>query len=448
MTWKAPEAAIDYLLELLQQFPHCRHLLCSTVGWLHHSARFDEAIAYVDQLLESHPSDAWAWRERSLLNRKLHNYTQALADAERGLASESGAVSLTIRAEALVDLKRVDEARQSFQLAIADFVDHDHAINGWLSICVNDQERKEVLKYVLTQLCVQRTNGDGLAAYYSASCGLLEPKLLEETLRFIQQKRPDLYLSHLLLSNHLREHGRLDEAEKCLLDVRDRFSSLPIYWRELGDIYDDMREPEKTIHAYEQGLALNPHWSELAWRLSTTYEANDRPADAVATLHCALNGCPNEPSMLLALSKLTEQDDEALEQLRQAALVAPAWDAVWQELLLRATICGQEEFAVAAARELITRRPHDAQSHLRLAEMLNRVEQHEESIAAIFEAMKLDKRCVEVHRLFAQRLAEKGSFEAALDACNPPDVDLRNAIELELFAADLLYHADKNEGGL
>src|SRR5581483_4572599 len=79
----------------------------------------EEALAVVDELLAAEPSNAWAWREKALILRRLHRAADALAAAETAQEIEpSSPFSPGVRGLALVALGRDDEARAAFETAL------------------------------------------------------------------------------------------------------------------------------------------------------------------------------------------------------------------------------------------------------------------------------------------------------------------------------------------
>ncbi|NND97346.1 MAG: tetratricopeptide repeat protein [Pirellulaceae bacterium] len=437
------DTTIDYLSQLTQSHPHCRHVLCTSVEWLRNAARYDEAIDHLDRLLSAHPGDGWAWRERALINKRCGRFDQAVKDAEEGLRNERSVFSWSILADALVDVGRIDEAKEHFRSAINESVDYVYAISDMLAICDSVSERKEALEFVFQNLCEQRTDGRGLTAYYQQADGVIDPEQLLANMQVAKEARPDLIEPHLLVSECLRDLERYDEAELGLLSVAAPFDHRPVYWRELGDVNLDRGDNQRAADLYQIGFDLNPNWADIARRLATAHVNCDQTDKAVAVLHRALKGCPNDVSLLMALAQTTGDQAEAFSLLRRAGILEPSWDTPWRELRERSEAAGQRSIGIEAAHELVRQRPNDSYSHLRLAQMLNATDECDTSIAAIRRALELNPANVACHRVLVARLAEKGLLEAALAACQPQAVDPREAVNLEYTAANILYELDR-----
>ncbi len=196
----------------------------------------------------------------------------------------------------------------------------------------------------------------------------------------------------------------------------------------------------KMIDEYEafgpRGLVLIP--KEQADRLESLDLPDADLFDSQHAIAVALQSHDRETAASIA-----EQMKESFQLVRRAAKWAPSSSAAWEMLLQRCRDRGKESEAVDAARELVASRPHDVHSHLRLAEMLHREDQCEESLAVIADAMQLDRRESQVHSLFALRLYERKYYEQALAACSPPEVDPQDAHHLDVLAAKILYYTDQ-----
>ena len=72
------------------------------------------------------------------------------------------------------------------------------------------------------------------------------------------------------------------------------------------------------------------------------------------------------------------------------------------------------------ARELTRDRAGDPRVWMRLARLLHHPRHNDEVLAALDQAIALEPKNVEAHDLKAERLAEMGRFDAALEAAQPP----------------------------
>jgi tetratricopeptide (TPR) repeat protein len=435
--------AINYLVGLTERFPHCRSVLASTASLMHAAARYREAITYIDRILTHCASDAWAWRERSLIEKRCGWHDEAFEHAEQALLCDESAASYTVRGDARIKLGRIRPGKEDFHSALQLDCDHSEAITSWMLVCDDEDERAEALKHIYDQLIEQRTGGEGLAAYYQFACVIIDSAEMADQLIEICETRPDVYAAHMLLANHYRNFRQFEDARDVLLALQDRFGIIASYWRELGDVYRELKEDKKATEAYENGIDISPHDSELARRLADMYWEEKRKDDALAVLNRALQGSPSDPSLMIALAQTIEDNEKTLKLVRKAAMRASSSIEAWELLLKLCQDLGRESEAVDAARELIGTRPCDVNAHMRFAEMLHRDDQREQSLSVIANAMKLDRRLPHVHALFAKRLLELKMYDQALEACSPPEVDPHDAHHLDLLAAQILYYSDR-----
>src|SRR5581483_10749830 len=117
-TLEGRAAALAFLRDAAARHPSQMPLRNLLLEWLRPEPP-EEALAVVDELLAAEPSNAWAWREKALILRRLHRAADALAAAETAQEIEpSSPFSPGVRGLALVALGRDDEARAAFETAL------------------------------------------------------------------------------------------------------------------------------------------------------------------------------------------------------------------------------------------------------------------------------------------------------------------------------------------
>ncbi len=110
------------------------------------------------------------------------------------------------------------------------------------------------------------------------------------------------------------------------------------------------------------------------------------------------------------------RDPRALEHVAQAVRLEPAYAWAWDQL--RDWSPPGENRAVALARELTGTRTGEADSWLRLAQVLPD-DQLTERLAALDRALELNPRHIRTHDLRAFLLADAGRYDEAAAACAP-----------------------------
>ncbi|MCC9600259.1 tetratricopeptide repeat protein [Stieleria sp. JC731] len=438
-------STLDFLHAIVQSYPHCRSMLSITAEYLHKAARYEEAVRYLDQILETCDFDAWAWRERSLVCSAAGWYDEAHRSALKGLDCEKSAMSYNILAEAQVGRGEIEAALENCRQAIQMDCDHMPAVLTWIKLCENESQAKEVLAEHFRELIRQRSNGSGVVAYKRFATGMLDDQQICQQLNELCEVRPDVLTIHKVAADHHCDYRRFDEAEKVLLDGEKRFSHQPEYWQDLGEIYIGKNDLPAAVSAFEKALELDPFNSELAIRTSQVYQSVDRPQDAEQTLRQALGAAPSDASLMVELGRSTEDEDERRRLIHDAAMLSPNCGDTWGLFLSLCQYENREPDAVAAARDLVTQRPNDSNANIRLAEMLHREDQWEESVGVLKAAIQRDRRNVDLHGLLAQRYYERDMVEEAIEACSPEGIDPYDLSQLNLFAANLLNLTEQTE---
>jgi Flp pilus assembly protein TadD len=162
------------------------------------------------------------------------------------------------------------------------------------------------------------------------------PGIAAPQLEALIARLPDLAPAHALLG---LAAARLDEAGRAVTELK-----------RAAELQPDLPQPH-------------------AW-LAELYAAKERPDLAVAEYREALQRNPLDVESLRHLGELRLARGDALDPLRQAAVLAPDDDAL-QLLVARAEIAaGQTGPARSRLERLAERRPEDAEVLLRLAMLL------------------------------------------------------------------------------
>ncbi len=156
--------------------------------------------------------------------------------------------------------------------------------------------------------------------------------------------------------------------------------------------------------------------------LAELYEEDNRLDEARQLLEQAVVRAPLAAANHGCLADLLWQQGEheaAVERLKHALRLDPGYEWAWRRLSEFARHLEQPDEAVALARELTEKRPHEARSWLMLAKMLT-PRAGDEYVAALRQATTVYPRCFEALDLQADFLAKAGRFDEARAACRPP----------------------------
>ncbi|PNY38833.1 hypothetical protein C2E31_02750 [Rhodopirellula baltica] len=194
--------AIEFLERITCRHPHCRGLLSITAEYMHRAARYEDAVGYLDRILETCDFDAWAWRERSLVCSAAGWYDEAYRSAVRGLECERSAMSYNILAEAESGQGDVESAVNHCRQAVQLDCDYPPAMLTWVKLCKNEDENKETLDEIFQQLVFQHSNGDGVIAYKRFSTGFVDDAKLCSQYQQLREVRPDVLTMHTIAADH------------------------------------------------------------------------------------------------------------------------------------------------------------------------------------------------------------------------------------------------------
>ena len=437
------DAAIDYVAGQADVYPDCGHLLRKLTRLFRRAAKFVDAVATLDKMLTSHPDDAWAWRERSLIHGQCGDFEQAVNDARTGLLHDASADSWSILADALIDVGNVDEAREHYRQAISIDAGYLYAITGLLDVENDLDGRRNALEFIFDSLCSQRCNADGITEYFDLAINVLDDGEMIANLTRIRDHRPELLKTHLLLADAMVRHERSDDAVSCLRVVEDRFQHCPDFWLGLGEAYLSMDRVDEACETMQRGFDLDPNRSDIACRLANTLAKREQSDLGIVVLDRALLSNPRDAMLVFTKGHLVDDDTLAIDCLRKAALLDPEWNSAWIDLREKCRSNGAMEIAVSAAEELIELRPADAYSHFRLALMLVGEEQLERSVDAVRKALTIETRNFDFHRLLVRRLVDWEKYDEALKICDCKDKDPRHELDFEFLACTVLHKMDR-----
>lgn len=395
----------------------------------------DSSIEWTKRLAALCPHDAWSQRQLALVYADRRKPEEAFGAAiAAGMIEPDHPSQFAVLGHVHRRADRTDDAIATFRAGVAAHPDHDLLISEYVSSCRGKKEKKAALRFVAEQLRKSPHTGDGLVAYFEQATRMIEePEDLEKAFAQVERfldERPDLWQAWSLASQSLVRMHRAEEAIATSKDAVARFPLQPRLWVDLAEAYQETDAEEDRIDALRQAAAVAPGWTPVAKELADALAESDEDAEAIAVLERAVQRNPLDHWAHWALAdKLWHADRgrEALDRAKQSVRLEPghdperppgpeiAWGAVvvWSDKL----DCPEE--AAELARELTRDRAGDPKAWLRLARHIHDSDQAAEVLAALDKAIALDPRNVEAHDLRAERLAQLGRFEEALEAARP-----------------------------
>jgi tetratricopeptide (TPR) repeat protein len=430
---QSPDAAAQHLSEILERFPFNTDLAQLRIMWLR--SRGKSAVAEAAAaLVGRQPSNVWARVELSLALADLGKLDEALQHAEAALELSPLAVSaLFARAYANERMLKVDQAREAHRQAVRISVDYSPSVEALLDLLPTVEQKREELRFIADELRQQVIFGQAITTYRKVAATVLEPGELLENLQEARKNRPDLWEGWSTVIYQLSGMGRLEEAASLASEAADRFPLLPRTWYDKSHVAGLQGDRPTKISALKQCLALSPGWSAAARQLAETYRLEGNAAEALAVLQRAIPRDPLEARNYQAYAHLLWDDgkkQQAIDQMKRAVTLEPGIDHAWESLQEWMAGDGRAAELDGFVREICRQRAGEADSWTILARVLQGEQTMDERLAAVESAITLSPMEAGAHDLKAMLLAQRKSFDAAIQACDPPQFQGRPPVGL------------------
>jgi tetratricopeptide (TPR) repeat protein len=426
-------AARTHLAQACQRFPHHYPLLKLRAEFLSGDPDADADRALQDLLAEQ-PDDAWALRQRALIFADRKENDAALAALTRaGELEPEHAWYYSVAAQVHKRADRTAEALAALREGLRRNIDQEPLIVELVQLSRGRREKREALEFVADELRRQPHTGEGLVAYVSVAHHVFQANgdpedhtELLETLENILDERPDLWQAWSVVVQQLAGLGRLEEAHSLAREATEHFPLLGKLWLDLAQVCHALGNSESRLDALRQAVAVSPGWSLAARELADALDDADQREEAIVVLERATI---RNPMDALGHGFLAERlwdigrSREALDRAKTAVRLEPGYEWAWHAVQMWAERLDNPDEPAELVRELARDRAGDPRVWLRLARMLHHPRHNEEVLAALDRALVLEPKNVEAHDLKAERLADMGRFDAALEAALPPQFE-------------------------
>ena len=416
---KGPQEAQTYLAGVCADHPRHYGLARLRAEWTRNEA-LPTAEESLLTLLRIEPSDAWSYRELALIYLRQNKLTEALRQADEAERIEPrNTYSYSVRGRVLLAAGKKDEAVALYRRAIGLSVDNTDAAEMLIANASTDQERRERLAYIESELIRQVVTGDGVLMFHNLARPLLNPQALLDSARQAKEARSDLWHTWVGLARQLSHLGVYDEALKVAEEAVRRFPYIPLLWLELSSIRRWRKEPEAEIEAAGCAFDMNPSYTLAAVMLADALERNGSFDRARGVLERAIAHAPHDAPLRARYAALVKRVDPetAFAALERALRLSPDLDAAWRLYRDMANETSQTERVADFARTLCRERPGEYRTWLTLARLLQGGKSVPEQIEAIDRAMALAPSVLKIRDLKAELLTEAGRFEEAIQVC-------------------------------
>jgi ABC-type polysaccharide/polyol phosphate export permease/Flp pilus assembly protein TadD len=244
------------------------------------------------------------------------------------------------------------------------------------------------------------------------------------------------------LSETLYHKGSRDVAVECARSAFDLQPEKEEIANLCAWVFSNCGEHEEAAIAYEQLLAIRPHWAAGHRHASGSFAAAGQLDRAISHGRQASDLDPHSFEFAFHAACLLEtvgRPAQAADYLMRAAALDPADAGVLRHLSTTLFVLDQSEQAVALALRAVALAPADRLNPLHATELLLRTNRYDEAAAIILDVVDLHREDPVAFRLLSAAQMLRGLTEDALAAIDRA-LDLSpETAEYHLHRANLLY---------
>ena len=241
----------------------------------------------------------------------------------------------------------------------------------------------------------------------------------------------------------LYQQGRLDDAEKALLEIQGLKADIPDVLHLLALIQLKTERAEEAVGHLEKAVAAGPATAELYGLLGDALKREGRLDDAVSAYEKALSldaeVAANHYNLGNALRDLNRPED-AIPNYQKAVRLSPEFADAHFNLGAVLKAAGHPEDAAAAYRDAIGANPDDAEAHMNLGNILDGLEDAPGALEAFQRAVALNPGLAQAHYNLGNLFQKADQTEDAIAcfrralAIEPDSAETRNNLGEALLA--------------
>lgn len=301
------------------------------------------------------------------------------------------------RAKILEDLKRFEEAEQSFRLALQHDPRHSPGHVNLARLLIDKGQWKEAEKHCRLAIQYRPTLANAYNVLGAALNGQNRPDEALNAFQVATNFDPKLFRAHRNLGNAYKRKGDLDSAIRSYTraievkkDYHQAYNDLGVVWKLKGDLH-------KAIEMYHQALQYRPNEFLYHYNLAIAYRANNQWATSLAYYDRSIQLNPRYPqahlnraSILQSLGCLQEAA-VALKIGHELASKRSNWKYPSDQWMAKGQQLAQLEWKLDEFREGQFM-PMDVQETLAMAEVCYFKMEYALSVKAYELAMNKDKK--------------------------------------------------------
>lgn len=422
---QVPEA-LEYIDKAIALDPEFRPpyvlggILMSTAG------KDLDAVKYLRKAVQIDPSKEDAYLHLVMSLTRLFEYEEAVTTLKTLVKLKPDSVlgyyylgrtysQMKLYREALVYFAKVLELRPEFDQAVIDMAatyeamgDYPHAIDSYRSLLNQDEQRPAVLQRLIQLLLQQRRFSEALEFLKTAAqsglggqetlrkIGLvyLELELYDDAIAVfgdMLEKDPSADNIRFYLGTAYEEKGELDRAYAEL----NKIAHDSVYYLEavshIAQILKEQGNTDGAIAVFQQAIKANPGNLELYLKLSTLYEAIDRPQAGLDILLANEPAFRTEPRLHFRIGVLYDKlgdRNESISRMKRVLALDPKDAQALNYLGYTYAEMGIHlEEALKYIKLALSIRPNDAFILDSLGWTYYKLKRYDEAIAALEEAL-------------------------------------------------------------
>ncbi len=235
-------------------------------------------------------------------------------------------------------------------------------------------------------------------------------------------RAPDHPEAQANLASALRQAGRTAEALAQFQALLARDERRPEVWFNYANLLRTRGQGAAAERAYRRALSLAPALLPARLELSRLLQQQGRPEAAEALLRQGLEARPREPRLLRQLAQLAyaaQRTAEAVELYRRALAAAPDHADTLNALGVALFDLGQVEQTQRCWQQALALAPDNAAVHTNLGTLYRAQKRHQQAIAHLRQAVRLQPVAPVARVSLAQTLLEVGHVSPALAILEP-----------------------------